>query len=133
MCLPKADGSCETGKLIISQKRRSFPLEITAERGLWYGLIIVCTTPFCKEGSWASNHIFKKGVLTRTQHLQKVAGKEGGGIFFKGSCNFLIKNKLKSKIFNDEKSLEEKKKFFFVITKNSNWEISPKNLVTFKR
>ena len=26
-----------------------------------------------------------------------------------------------------------KQKYFFVITKNSNWEILPKNLVTFKR
>ena len=39
---------------------------------------------------------------------------------------------LKSEIFNDKKSLLAKI-FFFVITKNSNWKILPKNLVTFKR
>ena len=44
----------------------------------------------------------------------------------------LSHNKLKSEIFNDKKSLEVKM-FFFVITKNSNWEILHKNLVTFKR
>ena len=44
----------------------------------------------------------------------------------------LSHNKLKSGIFNDKKSLEVKI-FFFVITKNLNWEILPKNLVTFKR
>ena len=27
----------------------------------------------------------------------------------------------------------KQKVFFYVITKNSNWEILPKNLVTFKR
>ena len=35
-------------------------------------------------------------------------------------------------IFNDKKSLQAKI-FFSVITKNSNWEILSKNLVTFKR
>ena len=44
----------------------------------------------------------------------------------------LSHNKLKPEIFNDKKSLEAKI-FFFVITKNLNWEILPKNLVTFKR
>ena len=52
----------------------------------------------------------------------------GGG----GSCNLQIKNKLKSEIFNDRKSLYAKA-FFSAITKNLNWEILPKNLVTFKR
>ena len=42
----KTDGSSETGKLIFSQKRRSFPLEITAERGLWYGLIVYFKSSF---------------------------------------------------------------------------------------
>ena len=40
LCLPKGDGSSKTGKLILSRKRRSFSLEITAERGFWYGLIM---------------------------------------------------------------------------------------------
>ena len=35
-------------------------------------------------------------------------------------------------MFNDKKSLSTKI-FVSVITKNSNWEILPKNLVTFKR
>ena len=44
---------------------------------------------------------------------------------------FFHKNKLKSEIFNDKKSLETKL-FFSVIIKNSNWEILTKNLVTLK-
>ena len=46
--------------------------------------------------------------------------------------NVHIKNKLKSEVFNDEKSWKSKL-FFSVITKNSNWEILLKNLVFFKR
>ena len=42
-----------------------------------------------------------------------------------------MKNKLKCEIFNGKKNY--KKIFFFVMTKNLNWEISSKNLVTFKR
>ena len=34
-------------------------------------------------------------------------------------------------MFNDEKVF--KQKYFSVITKNSNWEILTKNLITFKR
>ena len=52
--------------------------------------------------------------------------------FFRGGCNCHIKNKLKSEIFNDKKNVY-KQKYFSVITKNSNWEILTKNLVTFKR
>ena len=44
---------------------------------------------------------------------------------------FFHKNKLKSEIFNDKKSLETKL-FFSVIIKNSSWEILTKNLVTLK-
>ena len=47
-------------------------------------------------------------------------------------CNFNIKNKLKSEIFNDKKNLQTKM-FFSVITKNLNWDILTKNLVIFKR
>ena len=43
----------------------------------------------------------KRWDLTGPQHLE---GKEEGG-FFQGGCNFYIKNKLKSEIFNDKKSL----------------------------
>ena len=40
----------------------------------------------------------KRGILTGPQLLE-------GGDFFQGGCNFHIKNKLKSEIFNDKKSL----------------------------
>ena len=52
--------------------------------------------------------------------------------FSGGSCSFYIKIKLKSQIFNNKKSLSAKM-FFSVTTKNLNWEILIKNLVTFKR
>ena len=45
----------------------------------------------------------KSGGLTRPQLLEGVAGKEGV-TFFMAGCNFHIKNKLKSEIFNDKKS-----------------------------
>ena len=45
---------------------------------------------------------------------------------------FLIKNKLKSEIFNDKKGLQTGM-LCSVITKNSNWEILTKNVVTFQR
>ena len=46
LCLPKGDGSSGTGKLILSRKRRAFPLEITAERGLWFRLIMYFKSSF---------------------------------------------------------------------------------------
>ena len=52
--------------------------------------------------------------------------------FFQGGFTFYIKNQLKSQIFNNTKSLSAKM-FFSVTTKNLNWEILTKNLVTFKR
>ena len=73
----------------------------------------------------------KGGGLTGPQLLEGGCWERGGD-FFQGGCNFHIKNKLKSEIFNDKKSLYAKI-FFSVITKNSNCEILPKNLVTFKR
>ena len=51
----------------------------------------------------------------------------GGGAGLQSSH----KKKLKSEIFNDKKSLWANI-FFSVITKNSNWEVLPKSLVTFK-
>ena len=45
-----------------------------------------------------------------------------------GGCNFYIKNKLKSEIFHDKKSLSTKK-LFSAINKNSNWKMLTKNLV----
>ena len=55
------------------------------------------------------------------------------GDFFSGDWGVFqfSRNKLKSEIFNDKKVY--KQKYFSVLTKNSNWEILPKNLVTFKR
>ena len=88
--------------------------------------------PLLSAGGWAFNTNFKNGGgLTRSQLLEGVCWERGGN-FFQGGCNFDIKNKLKSEIFNDKKSLQAKI-FFSAITKNSNWEILPKNLVTFKR
>ena len=46
----------------------------------------------------------KRGGLTGPQLLEGVAGKEGGE-FFQGGLQFSHKNKLKSEIFNDKKSL----------------------------
>ena len=68
--------------------------------------IVGTPSPFCRGGGrgWDSNQVFKKGGLTGPQLLEGVAGKEGGD-FFQGGCNFHIKNKLKSEIFNDKKSL----------------------------
>ena len=48
------------------------------------------------------------------------------------SYNFYIRNNVKSEIFNDKKGLQSKI-FFSFITKNINWEILSKNLVSFKR
>ena len=69
----------------------------------------------------------KGGGLERTSTFrERLLGKRGV-TFFRG-VQFSDKNKLKSDIFNDKKSLLAKI-FFSVITKNSNWEILPKNLV----
>ena len=51
--------------------------------------------------------------------------------FFRGWVAISHKKKLKSEMFSDKKSLA--KFFFSVITKNSNWEVLPKNLVTINR
>ena len=70
------------------------------------------------------------GGLTGAQLLEGNCWERGGDLG--RGCNFHIKNKLKSEIFNDEKGLSAKI-CFSVITKNSSWEILTKNLVTFKR
>ena len=53
---------------------------------------------FRKGGAWQDLNVYRR-----------VAGKEGHDIFQGGggSCNFYIKNKLKSEIFNDKKSLSK--------------------------
>ena len=48
-------------------------------------------------------------------------------VTFLGGLQLLHKNKLKSEIFIDEKNYKQK------LFCHSNWEILPKNLVTFKR
>ena len=70
---------------------------------------------------WASDQIFKKG-----------GGLDRNSIFRRGSSFYIKKNKLKSEIFDDKKSLLTKM-FFSVITKNLNQKILSKNLVFFKR
>ena len=65
---------------------------------------IVGTPPFCR-GGWASNQIFKKeGGFTGPQLLEEGCWERGGNLF-QGRLQFSTKNKLKSEIFNDKKSL----------------------------
>ena len=71
------------------------------------------------------------GVEPPTQFLKR-GGLDRNSIFRRGSSFYIKKNKLKSEIFNDKKSLLTKM-FFSVITKNLNQKILSKNLVFFKR
>ena len=71
------------------------------------------------------------GVVAPPTKFSKSGDFEGPQLL-EGVCCFHIKKELKSEIFNDKESLSAKI-LFSVITKNSNWEILPKNLVTFKR
>ena len=80
---------------------------------------------FQKEGAW-------ENLSPQISGSQKVVAGKDRGDFFQGGCSFYIKNKLKSEIFNDKKGLLTKL-FLPLITKNLNWEILTKNLVTFKR
>ena len=88
------------------------------------------------EGGWASDQIFKKGEggFTGSQFLEGGCWKRGGWLFLGEGrgCSFYTKNKLKSEIFNKKKSLQTRM-FFYVITKNLNWQILTKNSVTFNR
>ena len=54
---------------------------------------------------WASNQIFKKGVLDRTSTFTGRLLEKREMTFFREGCNFHIKYKLKSQIFNDKNSL----------------------------
>ena len=100
-------------------------------------MLIVCTPDLSarRRGGWGGGEpptkFSKRGGLTGSQLLERGCW-ERGGEFFQRGCNCHLKNKLKSEIFNDKKSLKAKI-FFSVTTKNSNWEILPKNLVIFKR
>ena len=80
------------------------------------------TPPFFAGGVEPPTKFSKRGGLTGPQLLEGVAGKEGVTLIRRG-LQFSHKNKLKSEIFNDKKSLLAKT-FFCVTTKN---------LVTFKR
>ena len=75
---------------------------------LWYQRVIVCTSSFL-QGVWASNQIFEKGGgggLDGTWAFRRgLLRKRGMTSFREGGCNLYIKNKLKSEIFNDKKSL----------------------------
>ena len=82
---------------------------------------------------WTSNQFSKKeGGLIGTQTLEGVGWERGGWLYSRGRVQFSHKNKSKSELFNAKRSLWAKI-YFSVITKNSKWEISTKNLVTFKR
>ena len=100
-------------------------------------MVYIVRTSFFLAGRglcWASNQIFKKGRLDRISIFEEgLLGKRG--VIFSGGgggCSFYIRNKLKYEIFKYKKSLQ-RKTFFFVITKNLNWEVLTKNLVSFKR
>ena len=75
----------------------------------------------------------REGDLTGPQFLEGDCWERGGDFFQgMGGAIFQQKNKLKSGIFSDKKSLSTRF-FCFVVTKNSNWEILTENVVTFKR
>ena len=61
--------------------------------------------------------IFKKGGIDKTLIFRRGIGEKEGRPFWSSSCNFYLKK-------------VDKQKCFSVITKNSNWEILTKNLVT---
>ena len=68
-------------------------------------VLIVCTPPFLQGGGGKPPTKFsKRGGLTGPTLLEGGCWERGGD-FFQGGCNFHIKNKLKSEIFNDKKSL----------------------------
>ena len=60
--------------------------------------------PFCRRGIEPPTKFSKRGELTEPQLLEGGCWERGGD-FFQGGYNFHIKNKLKSEIFNDKKSL----------------------------
>ena len=82
--------------------------------------------PPLSSGVGVGLNLLQKGG--RTLIFRGGVGKEGADLFeVRGrGCIFHIKSRLKSEIFKD-------KIFFSDITKNSNWEILNKNLITFKK
>ena len=93
------------------------------------GLVTIFSAWGDRRNCWVM--VCEGGTSTQADTMG-VGWKEGHDLFEEGGgCNFCVKNKLKSEIFNDKKCLWTKI-FFLVITKNSNWKILTKNLVTFK-
>ena len=75
---------------------------------------IVCTpppSPFLQGGRGVepTTKFWKSGGLTRPQLLERDCWERGGWLFSgRGSCNFHIKNELKSEIFNGKKVYKQK-------------------------
>ena len=90
----------------------------------------MCTARSAEVWGWVEPP-FKKwgGGLDRIS--REVAEKEICDFFPGGRCSFSIKNKLWSGICNHKNV--SKLKGISVLTKNLNWNILTKNLVTFKR
>ena len=77
--------------------------------------------------------LFLKGYIILDKFLKCFPpGPLTGSQFLEGGYWEIGGDKIKSGIFNNKKKLWIKT-FFFVITKNLNWEIWTKSLVTFKR
>ena len=69
--------------------------------------------------------------MTVSQFLERLLVKWVVTFSRGGGWQFLPKNKLKYKIYDDKKVY--KRKYFSVVTKNFNCKILTKTLVTFKR
>ena len=108
-------------------------------------MTIVCTPPlfllgwgrglsllpnFQKERGLDRISNFKGGLFVKraVTFFREERRREGRG----EECSFYIKGKLIFKTFND-KRVYKQKCFFSVITKNLDWGILTKNLVTLKR
>ena len=83
----------------------------------------IVRTPLFLQGRLSLQPNFRKWGLDKTSAFRGgLLGKRGWLFSGGGDCDFHIKIKLKSEIFNDKKCWSAKI-FFSVITKNSNWEI----------
>ena len=85
------------------------PGNFESRNSLKLSFTIVCTPPFCWEGFEPPTKFSKRRDLTGPQFLDRVCLERGVFLFRGGRgggcCNFYIKNKVKSEIFNDKKSL----------------------------
>ena len=71
-------------------------------------ILIVCTPPTFLQGGGGvepPTKFSKWEALTGPQLLEGGSCEKRWGDFFQGGCHCHIKNKLKSKIFNDKKTL----------------------------